>query len=641
MECPFLNQVPRSPFTTKQQPFGAAFSPLIGTSTLYSAVTTTFNPGQNIDAFSVNTSTGFFKNIGSPPTGSVMDAVAFSPLVSNNLFAAATSFVGPNNVFAYQVNPATGAFSTVLGSPFAGGNGASDITFSPFFSGNLFVAVTNQTSDNISVFDVDTTTGVYSSVGTFSSGVGSQPGAIAFSPVIGIKLFAATANTGLDNVAVYSVDSDGVFTPIDLAVPAGLSPSGISFSPLIGTSLFAAVANFDGDTLSVYTVDSDGIFTLIQTVATGSKPRSVVFSPIFNGQLFTAVSNSQDNTISLFNVNTTTGIFTEVTSSTFPTGLTPLKLAFSPVVGPNLYLAATNSGDATVSVYALNLGPISSDSSLNLCSGQPTQGMLMATAAPGASITSFAIVTGPTNGTVTPPTASGAFTYTPNVGLTGPDSFTFRATDSNGCVSDSATVSILVNRLPVATGNSFATCFNTPFSGLLQATASGGATITNYALTISPTHGSIGLIAATGAFNYTPTPGYVGPDDFVFSATDSNGCISNLSIITITVFSMPTLTISVNPTAIVLGDSAVLTAMPSAGTAPYQIIWSDGVVQNNVIESSTRTVSPQIKTTYSARIIDANGCQSDPSNAVTLCVLTGSPLANAIFLKYCSCRITT
>ena len=75
----------------------------------------------------------------------------------------------------------------------------------------------------------------------------------------------------------------------------------------------------------------------------------------------------------------------------------------------------------------------------------------------------YAIVSGPTNGTVTNFNAStGTFTYTPDLGYTGPDSFSFTATDSLS-TSPAATVSISVTvPPPTITSSTTGMLENTP-----------------------------------------------------------------------------------------------------------------------------------------------------------------------------------
>jgi hypothetical protein len=80
-----------------------------------------------------------------------------------------------------------------------------------------------------------------------------------------------------------------------------------------------------------------------------------------------------------------------------------------------------------------------------------------------------------------------------------------------------------------------------------------------------------------------------------------------------------------------------LTATPTGGTPPYELIFSNGTIINGAVGATSITVTPTArKTSFSVVAIDANGCQSDPSNIVNVCV-TGSCLSKAIKAKYCGC----
>ena len=102
-------------------------------------------------------------------------------------------------------------------------------------------------------------------------------------------------------------------------------------------------------------------------------------------------------------------------------------------------------GGTTTTVPA----PTAQNGSVTTTEGQAVSGTLSASASGNPALT-FQIVSQPTNGTVTITDAStGAFTYTPNSGFTGTDSFTFDASDSGG-TSNTATETITVN--PAQTG---------------------------------------------------------------------------------------------------------------------------------------------------------------------------------------------
>ena len=135
--------------------------------------------------------------------------------------------------------------------------------------------------------------------------------------------------------------------------------------------------------------------------------------------------------------------------------------------------------------------------------------------------------------------SDGSFTYTPNAGYVGSDSFTYRVTDGIA-TSAAATVSISVlhvNHAPVANDDIYATAFNTPLNVaapgvLVNDTDADGDSLT--AVLISgPAHGTLAL-NANGSFSYTPNTNYSGTDTFTYAANDGlvNG---NTATVTVTV----------------------------------------------------------------------------------------------------------
>ena len=157
------------------------------------------------------------------------------------------------------------------------------------------------------------------------------------------------------------------------------------------------------------------------------------------------------------------------------------------------------------------------------------------------------LASNPTNGTVTLNT-DGSFTYTPAAGFHGQDSFTYTAsiTTSNNVVvpSPPATVSLLVNAIPVAASQTYTAKENTLLSvpaatGVLnQATdADSGPDALTAVLVNSPAHGTLTL-NPTGAFTYTPVTGYFGPDSFTYEAFDGEA-YSNIATVNLVVIGPP------------------------------------------------------------------------------------------------------
>lgn len=138
---------------------------------------------------------------------------------------------------------------------------------------------------------------------------------------------------------------------------------------------------------------------------------------------------------------------------------------------------------------------------------------------------------------------NGSFSYTPNPGYSGQDSFTYQATD--GSVSSNAatvtlTTSAVDNNPPVANNDSY----ETPESVSLTVDTADGVLINDTDADVEPlqamlvsdvAHGVLNL-NADGSFVYTPASGFVGQDSFTYQASDGTA-VSNIATVTIAVSS--------------------------------------------------------------------------------------------------------
>ena len=88
----------------------------------------------------------------------------------------------------------------------------------------------------------------------------------------------------------------------------------------------------------------------------------------------------------------------------------------------------------------------------------------------------------------------------------------------------------------------------------------------------------------------------------------------------------PTVTLVTTCDAVSPCSQVTFIATPLGGTAPYQLIWSDGVTETGVTGPITRTITPTQP--INVVVVDANGLSSS-ANAHTA-------LSQAIFEKYCS-----
>ena len=128
---------------------------------------------------------------------------------------------------------------------------------------------------------------------------------------------------------------------------------------------------------------------------------------------------------------------------------------------------------------------------------------------------------------------TGAYTYTPNTGYLGIDTFVFEAaaTDPADGVTQYATAveTITINPDPgyviTAASETNAVGYDRSFSGTLVdnvTPSTKGGPITTYTRTgTGPSHGML-VFNANGTYTYTPDAGYSGTDSFTFSADDAD-----------------------------------------------------------------------------------------------------------------------
>ncbi len=137
---------------------------------------------------------------------------------------------------------------------------------------------------------------------------------------------------------------------------------------------------------------------------------------------------------------------------------------------------------------------------------------------PQDDVLTYAIVTPPVHGTITGTGANR--TYSPNLNFFGTDSFTYTVSDATH-TSAVGVISITVNPVndpPVADDITVVTAVNTAVDITLTA-SDVDDTVIRFSVISPPSHGM--LIVNMPVITYTPQPGYVGPDSFVFRARDS------------------------------------------------------------------------------------------------------------------------
>ncbi|EPD42980.1 hypothetical protein HMPREF9701_01231 [Delftia acidovorans CCUG 274B] len=185
----------------------------------------------------------------------------------------------------------------------------------------------------------------------------------------------------------------------------------------------------------------------------------------------------------------------------------------------NLTITATDANSATgsriynfvIAPQAPVAGPVSATVAANSSSNPITLNLS------GGAAASVAVASAASHGTAT---ASGtSITYTPTAGYSGPDSFTYSATNATG-TSSPATVSITVSAPTIAltptslpngtTGSSYSTTLS----------ASGGMAPYTYAITAGSLPVGLSLNVSTGVISGTPSSS--GTTNLTITATDAN-----------------------------------------------------------------------------------------------------------------------
>jgi YVTN family beta-propeller protein len=195
----------------------------------------------------------------------------------------------------------------------AAGTGGLSVAVAPDPStkAGKFVYVANSGSDNVSMYSINPGTGDLTPLVPPRIGAGSQPVSVAVDPS---GRFAYVANFGSNDVSMFAIDSaTGALTSIASPVPAGSGPVSVAVaadpSGLFGK--FVYVVNAGSDDISMYTVDSTtGILTPIGSPVTAqSGPVSVAVHP--SGKFAYVATESCPGVLNScfgqYTINTTTG----------------------------------------------------------------------------------------------------------------------------------------------------------------------------------------------------------------------------------------------------------------------------------------------------------------------------------------------
>ncbi|HEY3322176.1 MAG TPA: Ig-like domain-containing protein [Planctomycetota bacterium] len=401
-------------------------------------------------------------------------------LGSNVLFTITVSNAGPDaatNIAVTDVLPVGLAFMS-----------SDDATYDPSAPDNVWDIASLASGASVSLHITATVTGTSAITNTASLTADQpdptppQPASVSLTPAyadlsLSKTVDNATPNLGSNVLFTITVSNAGPDAATNIAVTDVL-PAGLSF-------VSSDDATYDPSA-------PDNIWN-IPSLASGSSAALHITATV-------------TGTSALTNTATLTA------DQPDPTPPQPAAVTLTPVIPP----------DAADDAYT-----VAHDTDLNVAA----PGVLSNDTLNGGAISGH---TDPANGSLVAWNADGSFVYRPTAGFYGSDSFQY--TLSNTGFNSTATVSITVTPpAPVAVDDSYSvdqsTTLNVPAAGVLTNDTLNGAVISSHS---DPVNGSL-VLNADGSFDYTPTPGYTGPDSFTYTITNA------------TAFSKATVNITVSP----------------------------------------------------------------------------------------------
>ncbi len=438
----------------------------------------------------------------------------------------------------------------------------------------------------------------------------------------------------LDGTWVTQIDEVITYNPTGYCV---VTDTGIDVAQITGNSIAinGQVVNFAGSWPN-FTFSGTDTFSTFSGTMTSSTSSAVVGTLYYNyndgygscrGRLDVTMSRNIFYTLTTLPTkgtvqitDMTTGAFT-YTPNINATGSDTFSFTANDGTG------ASNSATMTITINALNDVPTVSGGSVLVSEDTPYLGVLTAADVDGDTLT-HSIVTQPTQGSVviTNP-ASGAFTYTPNLNVSGGDSFTFQVSDgavTSGVATMSITISA-VNDPPSATNLNAPESFiedAAPFSMVKSVITDSDSTTVTATLTLSESGAGSLSTATSGGVTST----------FIDGVWRASGAVANVNLLLAGVKFTPaanwdqsfTMTISISD-----GVASALTGSKSFTVTPVNDL-------PTLTGTPATTATPDVLYTFAPGASDVDGSalsfaiQNKPSWATfdsSTGVLSGTPVA--------------
>ncbi len=177
--------------------------------------------------------------------------------------------------------------------------------------------------------------------------------------------------------------------------------------------------------------------------------------------------------------------------------------------------------------------------------------------------TMIVLINSPSQGTLTINTTTGTVVYSPSLNYNGNDSFTYQVKDAAGAISNTATVTIVINPVndaPLANADFATTPEDTPVSIPVLANdtdVDSSLDPTSLLVVTVPSNGQAVVQPSTGLIEYIPQENFTGIDSFTYTVKDSEGAPSAPISVTVTVSPVNDIPVAVNDQASTNEDTPV------------------------------------------------------------------------------------
>lgn len=447
---------------------------------------------------------------------------------------------------------------------------------------------------------------------------------------------AATTNedTPLNGTTVLSNDSDPDGNPLSVVlIPLTAPLHGNLSLNANGTYSYVPNLNYNGSDSFVYQVCDNASPVLCASATVSLTITAINDAPLANNDIYSATEDTPLNGSSL-NANDSDPEGGILVINTVPV-TNPIHGSLT--INPNgsfLYTSNSNyngtdsfvyqvcdagipvacsTATATINIASVNDAPQAIDDNASTLEDTPFTGtnLLLNDSDPdGNPLTINTIpVVNPTNGTVVI-NANGTYTYTPNTGFSGFDSFEYQVCDNQiPPLCDNAIVTIgigAVNHAPTATNDLFTTAESTALNTTVavnDADPDGNNLIYTTAAIVSPSFGNV-TINSNGTFNYIPNTGFSGSDSFTYQVCD-DGTPSLCATATVTINVTP-----VNDAPLAIVD--IVTTTEDTPLIGFSLVANDSDPDGNQLAIST---TPVATTSNGTLTIFANGTFNYTPNA--------------------------